>query len=128
MSKSKYTSFLEPVNLEFRLAVFNFFQYSVSFVLDFVKNLRASMSISAGMFETLFNFYSSVCLRLNQVKAFFLLLQHRKIAKAKKQTFFKLNNCRKNFSIACAEQQSFITLNSCNFACKHTKITEILSF
>ena len=31
-----------------------------------------------------------------QVKAFFLLLQRRKIAKAKKQAFFKLNNCQKN--------------------------------
>ena len=41
-----------------------FCQYSVSFVLDVVKILRASMSISAGMFETLFNSYSSVCLRL----------------------------------------------------------------
>ena len=38
------------------------------------------------------------------VKAFFLRLQHRKIAKAKKQIFFKLNNCQKNFLIACAEQ------------------------
>ena len=84
------------------------------------------MSFLAGMFEALSNSYSSVCLR--QVKAFFLLLQHRKIAKAKKQAFFKLNNGRKNFSIACAEQQSFIILNSCNFACKHKKITEILSF
>ena len=46
------------------------------------------------------------------MKPFFLLLQHRKIAKAKKQAFFKLKNCRKNFSIACAEQQSFIILNS----------------
>ena len=55
------------------------------------------------------------------MKDFFLLLQHRKIAKAKKQAFFKLNNCRKNFSIACAEQQSFITLNICNFVCKHKK-------
>ena len=57
-----------------------------------------------------------------------MLLQHRKIARAKKQAFFNLNNCQKNFSIACAEQQSFITLNSCNFACKHKKITEVLSF
>ena len=62
------------------------------------------------------------------MKAFFLLLQHRKIAKAKKQAFFKLNNCQKNFSIACAKQQSFITLNSCNFACQHKKITEIYRF
>ena len=61
-------------------------------------------------------------------KAFFLLLQHRKIAKAKKQAFSKSNNCQKNFSIACAEQQSFIILNSFNFACKPKKITEILSF
>ena len=30
------------------------------------------------------------------MKAFFLLLQHRKIAKAKKQAFFKLNNCQKH--------------------------------
>ena len=52
----------------------------------------------------------------------------RKIAKAKKQAFFKLHNCQKNFSIACAEQQSFIILNGCNFDCKHKKITEILSF
>ena len=59
---------------------------------------------------------------------FFLLLQHCKIAKAKKQAFFKLNNCQKNFSIACAEQQNFIILHSCNFACKYKKITEILSF
>ena len=50
------------------------------------------------------------------------------MTKAKRQAFFKLNNCEKNFSIACAEQQSFIILNSCNFACKHKKITEILSF
>ena len=62
------------------------------------------------------------------MKAFFLLLQHRKIAKVKKQAFFKLKNCQKSFSIACAKQQSFIILNSCNFACKHKKITEILSF
>ena len=59
-----HSSFLESVNLELRLAVFIFCQYSVSFVLDFVKILSASMSISAGMFETLFNSYSSVCLRL----------------------------------------------------------------
>ena len=65
MSKSKYTSFLEPVNLEFRLAVVNFLPiFLVSFVLDFEKILTASMSISAGMFETLFNSYCSVCLRL----------------------------------------------------------------
>ena len=41
---------------------FNFCRYSVSFVLDIVKLLRASMSILAGMFETLFNSYCSVCL------------------------------------------------------------------
>ena len=59
-----HSSFLEPVNLEFRLAVFNFCQYLVSFVLDFVKILRASMSILAGIFETLFNSDSFVCVRL----------------------------------------------------------------
>ena len=83
------------------------------------------MSISAGMFETVFNSYCSVCLLS---EGFFLLLQHRKLAKAKTQAFFKLNNCQKTFSIACAEQQCFIILNGCNFACKHKKITEILSF
>ena len=82
------------------------------------------MSISAGMLETLFNSNCSVCLR----EGFFLLLQHRKIAKAKKQAFFKLNNCQKNFSIASAEQQSFVILNSCNFAYKHKEVTKILSF
>ena len=60
-----HSSFLEAVNLEFRLAVFNFLPiFLISFVLDFVKILRASMSISAGMFETLFNSCSSGCLRL----------------------------------------------------------------
>ena len=54
-------SILEPVNLGLRLAVFNFCRYSVSFVLDFLKILRASMSILADMFETLFNSYCSVC-------------------------------------------------------------------
>ena len=82
------------------------------------------MAILAGMFETLFTSYCSVCLS----EGFFLALQHRKIAKAKKQAFFKLNNCQKNFSIACAEQQRFIILNSCNFACKYKKITEIYRF
>ena len=43
------------------------------------------MSILAGMFKTLFNSYCSVCLS----EGYFLLLQHRKIAKAKKQAFFK---------------------------------------
>ena len=66
------------------------------------------MSILAGMFETLFNSYCSVC----KVKAFFLLLQHRKIAKAKKQAFLLVEQLPKKLSIACAEQQSFITLNS----------------
>ena len=56
-----YSSFLEPVNLALRLVVFNFCRYSVSFVLDFVKLLRALMSILAGVFETLFNSYCSVC-------------------------------------------------------------------
>ena len=83
------------------------------------------MSILAGMFETVFISYCSVCLL---GEGFFVLLQHRKIAKAKKQAFFKLNNCQKTFSIACAEQQCFIILNGNNFACKHKKITEILSF
>ena len=55
------------------------------------------------------------------MKAFFLLLQHRKIAKAKKQAFFKLNYCQKDFSIACAEQGSFIILNSCNFLLANTR-------
>ena len=59
------------------------------------------MSISMAMFVTLFKSYCSVCLS----EGFPLLLQHRKIAKEKKQAFFKLNNCQKNFSIACAEQQ-----------------------
>ena len=48
-----HSSFLELVNVEFRLAVFNFLPtlYLVLFII-----LRASMSISAGMFETLFFF------------------------------------------------------------------------
>ena len=62
------------------------------------------------------------------MKAFFLLLQHRKIAEEKKQAFFKLNNSQKKFLNAYAEQQRSIILNSCNFACKHKKITKILSF
>ena len=82
------------------------------------------MLILAAMLKTLFNSYCSVCLS----EHFSLLLQYHKIAKEKKQAFFNLNNCQKNFSIACAEQQSFIISNSCNFACKHKKITEILSF
>ena len=57
-----HSSFLEPVTLELRLAVFNFCRYSVSFVFDFVKILRASMSILTGILETLFNSYCSVYL------------------------------------------------------------------
>ena len=64
------------------------------------------MSILTAMFVTLFNFYCSVCLS----EGFFLLLQHRKIAKEKKYAFFKLNNCQKIFSFACAEQQRSIIL------------------
>ena len=56
------SSFLELVNLELRLAVFNFCRYSVSFIFDFVKILRPAMSILAGMFESLLNSYCSVCL------------------------------------------------------------------
>ena len=62
------------------------------------------------------------------IKMYSCILAVLFILRTKKQAFFKLNNCRKNFSIACAEQQSFIILNSSNFACKHKKITEILSF
>ena len=51
------------------------------------------MSILAAMFETLFNFYCSVCLR----EGFSIFLQHRKISKEKKQAFFKLNNLQKFF-------------------------------
>ena len=50
------------------------------------------MPILAGMFET---FLISIALSA-QVKALLLLLQNRKIAKAKKQAFFKLNNRQKN--------------------------------
>ena len=82
------------------------------------------MSILAGMFETLFNSYCFVCLS----EGIFLLLQHRKIAEAKKRAFFKLNNRSKKFSIVCAEQQSFIILNSRNFACKHKKSLKFFRF
>ena len=57
------------------------------------------MSILAGMFETLFNSDCSVCLS----EGFFFLLHHRKIAKAKKQAFFKLNTTAKNFSQLLAQ-------------------------
>ena len=51
-----HSSFLEPVNLGLRLAVFNFLPiFSLYFVLDVLKILRASMSILAAMFVTLFN-------------------------------------------------------------------------
>ena len=83
------------------------------------------MSILAGMFEN--TFLIPIALLKCRLFSFFLLLQHREIAKAKKQAFFKLNNCQKNFSIACAEQQSFLILSSCNFTCKHKKIPEVLS-
>ena len=55
-----HSSFLEPVNLELRLAVFNFLPVFSLIVLDFLKILRASMSILAAMFVTLFNFQDSV--------------------------------------------------------------------
>ena len=51
----------------------------------------------------------------------FLLLQDCKIAKAKKQAFFQVEQLPKNFSIACAEQQSFIILNSCNILLANTR-------
>ena len=57
-----HSSFLEPVILSRDWLFLIFCRYSVSFVIDFVKLLRASMSILAGMFETLFNSYCSVCL------------------------------------------------------------------
>ena len=63
------------------------------------------MSVLVAMYVTLFNCYCSVCLSELRLKALFLLLQHRKIAKEVKQTFFKLNDGQKKFSIACAEQQ-----------------------
>ena len=58
-----------------------------------------------------------------QVKAFFLLLHHRKIAKAKKQAFFKLNNCRKNSRLlrgvtelySFESEQILVSLISLNF-------------
>ena len=74
------------------------------------------MSILAGMFETLFNSYCSVCSRLSE--GFFLPLKHRKIAKA---SFFQVEQLPKKFSNTCAEQQSFIILNSCNFIAKTRK-------
>ena len=49
------------------------------------------MSILAGMHET--GLIPTALSAL--VKAFFLLLLHCKIAKAKKQAFFKLSNCQK---------------------------------
>ena len=50
------------------------------------------MSSLTTMFEKLFNFQYSVCLR----KHFLLPLQHRKIAKAKSEVFLTvLNDCQK---------------------------------
>ena len=49
------------------------------------------MSILAGMFETLFNSYCFVF----SSEGFFLLLQHRKIAKAKKQAFSSWTTAKK---------------------------------
>ena len=57
------------------------------------------MSILAAVFVTLFHSYCSVCLKWR-----------RKIAKEKKQAFFKSNNCQKNFSIVSAKQQRCIIL------------------
>ena len=79
--------FLEPVNLESILAVFIFCRFSASFALDFVKILRASMSILAAMFVTRFNSYCSVCFKW---KLSPLLLRHRKFANEKKQAFFQV--------------------------------------
>ena len=79
--------FLEPVNLESILAVFIFCRFSASFALDFVKILRASMSILAAKFVTRFNSYCTVCFKW---KLSPLLLRHRKFANEKKQAFFQV--------------------------------------
>ena len=81
------------------------------------------MSILAGMFETLFNSYCSVCLS----EGFFLAFAASQNCKSEKASFFQVEQLPKKFSIACAKQRSFIILNSCNFACKYKKINEILS-
>ena len=81
------------------------------------------MSILAGMFETLFNSYCSVCLS----EGFFLAFAASWNCKSEKASFFQVEQLPKQFSTARAEQQSFVILNSCNFACKYTKITEIFS-
>ena len=64
------------------------------------------MLILVTMFVKLFSYQCFLCLS----KGFFLLFQNRKIAKAKKQPFFKMNHCQKIFSNACADQQRFIIL------------------
>ena len=82
------------------------------------------MPILASMFETLFNSYCSVCLS----EGFFVALTASQNCKSEKASFFQIEQLPKKSSIACAEQQSFVILHSCNFACKHKKIPEILSF
>ena len=54
------------------------------------------MSILATTFVNFFNFQCSVCWSKSSFTALFHL---RKIAKAKKQTFFDLNNCHKFFQL-----------------------------
>ena len=66
------------------------------------------MSILAGMFETLFNSYCSVCLS----EGFFLAFAASLNCKSEKASFFQVEQLPKKLSIACAEQQSFIILNS----------------
>ena len=82
------------------------------------------MSILADKYVTLFNSYCSVCV----IEGFFPAFAPSLNSKREKGSFFQVEQLPKNLLSACAEEKRSIIWKIGNFACKHKKIAEILSF
>ena len=85
-------SFLEPANLELRLAVFNFLPIFSLICSRFRKTFESIDVNFSGHVERLFNSYCSVCLR----EGFFLAFAASQNCKSEKACFFQVEQPPKN--------------------------------